>query len=158
MPILRIDGAVYLPSEFTCEQLAALPAEFQIADVSRLDPQRQGTAVSLRGLLSHVQPRPEANYLGLHAARDDFHASIPLQPILDRALLIYQLHGQPLGAAAGGPFRFFIPDFAACHTHEIDECANVKFVDRMELTLQPGFDNRPHDAQQHAALHEKEEH
>jgi hypothetical protein len=56
-----------------------------------------------------------------------------------------------------GPVRFFIPDFAACHTHEIDECANVKFVDRLELTADKGFDNRPHDGAEHAALHANEQ-
>ena len=35
--------------------------------------------------------------------------------------MIYRLDGQPLPAKAGGPVRFFIPDFAACHTAEIDE-------------------------------------
>ena len=54
------------------------------------------------------------------------------------------------------PFRFLIPDFAACKTHEIDECANVKFVNRIELTRERGHDNRPHDEAEHAALHEKQ--
>jgi hypothetical protein len=70
--------------------------------------------------------------------------------------VIYREGGQPLPEKAGGPVRFFIPDFAACHTHEIDECANVKFVDRLELTAAKGFDNRPHDGDEHAALHAKE--
>jgi hypothetical protein len=52
--------------------------------------------------------------------------------------------------------RFLIPDYAACHTDEIDECANVKFVDRIELTTEKGFDNRPHDGAAHAALHAKQ--
>ena len=74
----------------------------------------------------------------------------------ERAIVIYRLEGQPLPSSAGGPLRFYIPDFAACHTSEIDECANVKFVDRMEFTATPGQDNRPHDADEHAALHEME--
>ena len=48
-----------------------------------------------------------------------------------------------------------IPDYAACHSAEVDECANVKFVDRLELSAQPGFDNRPHDDKAHEALHQK---
>ena len=155
---LIINGAVENPVELTYEQLAAFPAEQQIIDVSRFDPKRQGDAISLRGLLAVVRPQQAAIYLGLHASTDDFHASIPLAPVLERAFLIYRLAGEPLSPKSGGPFRFFIPDFAACHTHEIDECANVKFVDRIELTCQPSFDNRPHDAQQHAELHEKEQH
>ena len=39
---------------------------------------------------------------------------------------------------------------------EIDECANVKYLDHIELTAGKGHDNRPHDEQQHAALHAKQ--
>jgi DMSO/TMAO reductase YedYZ molybdopterin-dependent catalytic subunit len=79
-----------------------------------------------------------------------------LAPVLDRAFLIYRLNGQPLSEKNGGPFRFYIPDFAACHTHEIDECANVKFVDHIELTQAMGHDNRPHDGQEHEELHQRQ--
>ncbi len=156
-PLLTVDGDVASPQTFTFEQLAALPAEQQILDVSQIDPQRQGGAVALAGLLARVQPRPSARYLTLHASLDDFHASIPLDAVRERALLIYRLAGEPLPQKAGGPIRFYIQDFAACHTSEIDECANVKFVDRIEFSSAPGQDNRPHDARQHADLHAREE-
>ena len=153
---LSITGELEAPRSLTFADLAAIPAEHQIRDVSRLVPGRKGDAVTLAGILALVQPKGTAQWLGLHAARDDFHASIPLDAVADKALVIYQLDGQPLPDKAGGPVRFFIPDFAACHTHEIDECANVKFVDRIELTAEKGFDNRPHDGDEHAALHAKE--
>jgi DMSO/TMAO reductase YedYZ molybdopterin-dependent catalytic subunit len=153
--MLSITGLVATPRSFTFADLAAIPAEHQVADVSRLVPGRKGDAVKLAGLLALVEPQASATWLGLHAARDDFHASIPLDAVLDKALVIYRLEGQPLPDKAGGPVRFFIPDFAACHTHEIDECANVKFVDRLELSSAKGFDNRPHDGDSHAALHAK---
>jgi DMSO/TMAO reductase YedYZ molybdopterin-dependent catalytic subunit len=156
MSILRVEGCVENPQSFTYEQLAALPAEFQVRDVSRLDPKRQGMAITLQGLCQLVRPTSDSQYLGLHATTDDFHASLPLAPILAKSVLIYDLHGEPLPVKAGGPFRFFIPDHHACHTHEIDECANVKFVDRLEFTRVAGFDNRPHDEIQHADLHAKE--
>jgi len=110
----------------------------------------------LAGLLDRVRPKSSVRYLTLHASADDFHASIPLESVRDRALVIYGLDGQPLPLAAGGPVRFYIPDFAACHTSEIDECANVKFVDRIEFSSRRGHDTRPHDEQQHAALHQRE--
>jgi hypothetical protein len=47
-----------------------------------------------------------------------------------------------------------IRDPAACHTDELDDCANVKFVDRIELTAGKGRDTRPEDEQEHAALHQ----
>jgi DMSO/TMAO reductase YedYZ molybdopterin-dependent catalytic subunit len=155
-PTLTLDGEVERPAVLSYAALAALAAEYQVADVSRLDPKRAGDAVQLAGLLAQVRPKPSARYLTLHASKDDFHASIPLDAVRDRAVLIYRLDGRPLGESAGGPLRFFIPDFAACHTSEIDECANVKFVDRLEFSAEPGLDNRPHDAAEHEALHEKE--
>lgn len=154
--VLTIDGAVKAPARLTMADLAALDARHQVADVSTLDPKRAGSAVRLQGLLERVGATSDVLWLTLHAALDDFHASIPLESVRERGVLIYALQGAPLPRKAGGPFRFFIPDFAACHTHEIDECANVKFVDRIELSAERGVDNRPHDGAQHEALHRRE--
>lgn len=155
-PILKISGELATPCQLRFADLEALPPEEQILDVSRIDAKRQGDAVTLEGLLRLVGVKPTAKYLGLHSLTDNFHASIPLDPVRGRAFLIYRLQGQPLTIKNGGPFRFYIPDFAACHTHEIDECANVKFVDHIELTAELGFDNRPHDGQEHAELHQRQ--
>jgi DMSO/TMAO reductase YedYZ molybdopterin-dependent catalytic subunit len=155
--MLAIAGEVEFPRNLTFADLAAIGAEHQIADVSRLVPGRKGDAVKFAGILALVRPKTAAKYLGLHSSTDDFHASIPLSAVAERALVIYRLDGQPLPEKAGGPVRFFIPDFAACHTEEIDECANVKFVDRIELTATKGFDNRPHDGAEHEALHAKQQ-
>jgi DMSO/TMAO reductase YedYZ molybdopterin-dependent catalytic subunit len=154
--LISITGLVETPRSLTFTDLAAIPAESQVVDVSRLVPGRKGDAVRLAGILELVRPKESAKWVGLHSSTDDFHASIPLEAVADKALVIYRLDGQPLPEKAGGPVRFFIPDFAACHTQEIDECANVKFVDRLELTAAKGFDNRPHDGDEHAALHAKE--
>ena len=156
--LLKIDGVVATPREFTFDDLAAIDALHQIIDVSQFDPKRQGDAVSLTGLLELVGSQDSAKYLGLHGTRDNFHASIPLAPVRDRAFVIYRVNGQPLDVKSGGPFRFYIPDHAACHTDEIDECANVKFVDHIELTADRGFDNRPDDDEKHAKLHKQERH
>lgn len=155
-PMLAVAGEVDEPGSLTFADFAALPAEFQIADVSRLDPKRKGDAVRLEGLLRRVGVRASASWLTLHASRDDFHASIPLAVVRERAIVIYRVGGEPLPASAGGPFRFYVPDFAACHSAEVDECANVKFVDRIEFSSVRGYDNRPHDAAEHAELHAKE--
>ncbi len=155
--LLQIDGEVECGVTLSFDDLAALADEFQVRDVGRIDPKRKGDAVKLAGLLDQVRPKPSARYLTLHSSTDDFHASIPLDAVRERAILIYRLEGQPLPISAGGPIRFFIPDFAACHTSEIDECANVKFVDRIEFSTVPGHDNRPHDEKEHAELHEREQ-
>jgi DMSO/TMAO reductase YedYZ molybdopterin-dependent catalytic subunit len=153
---LTIDGAGKASQQLTAADLAEIDPRHQVADVSVLDPKRSGQAVRLVGLLEHVGAKADAQWLTLHASTDDFHASIPLDAVRERAVLIYSLNGGPLPVKAGGPFRFFIPDFAACHTHEVDECANVKFVDRMELTAERGVDNRPHDGAEHEELHRRE--
>jgi DMSO/TMAO reductase YedYZ molybdopterin-dependent catalytic subunit len=155
--MLTISGEVQHPRSLTFDDLAAIPLEHQIADVSRLIPGRKGDAVKLSGILQLIQPKTTAKYLGLHSSADNFHASIPLAAVADRALVIYRLDGQPLPPKAGGPVRFFIPEFAACHTDEIDECANVKFVDRIEFTAEKGFDNRPHDGASHEELHRQQD-
>jgi DMSO/TMAO reductase YedYZ molybdopterin-dependent catalytic subunit len=152
--LLRIDGAVTTPRDLTFADLETLDACHRILDVSQFDPKRKGDAIKLSGLLDLVGLLPTAQYIGLHGSRDNFHASIPLAPVRDRAFLIYRLAGQPLDLQAGGPVRFYIPDHAACHTAEIDECANVKFVDHIELTATKGFDNRPQDESEHQRLHQ----
>ena len=152
---LRIDGEVDRPGELTYAELVAFDEKYQIVDIHQIDPRWRGDAIKLAGLLLYVGVAKTADYLGLHSSHDDFHASIPLETVLDRAFLIYRIDGQPLPLKRGGPIRFAIPDFAACHTDEIDECANVKFVDHIELTVGKGFDNRPEDDQEHEALHRK---
>jgi DMSO/TMAO reductase YedYZ molybdopterin-dependent catalytic subunit len=127
-----------------------------VADAGLLDPARRGEAVALAGLLALAEPMPEADYIGLHASADDFHASVPLAAVKDRAYVVYRIDGRPLSAAEGGPLRLFIVDFAACHSDEIDECSNVKFLDRIELTRGRGFDNRPSDEDEHEALHRRQ--
>ena len=151
--LLAIDGAVDNPLEVSWQQLRDLDPGCQVEDISSLVPGREGAAVTLAGLLELVQVQSDADYLGLHASRDDFHASIPLAVVVDRGLLVHSIHGQPLAVDAGGPFRFYIKDFAACQVAEVDECANVKFLDRIEFTIGKGHDNRPEDEESHQALH-----
>lgn len=152
---LQVDGEVEVPTRLTFEILCGVDQSFQIPDISQLVPSRKGTAIRLNGVLSLVKPTERATYLGLHSSSDDFHASIPLQAVRDSAIIIYRQDDAPLSRDGGGPFRFYIPNHAECHTSEIDECANVKFIDRIELTAEKGHDNRPDDDASHAALHAK---
>ena len=153
---LRIDGEVEQPVTLAIDDLAGLDPAQQVPDVKQLDPKRGGQAVRLSAILALVRPRPSARYLGLHSSTDDFHASIPLEAVADRALVIYRLEGRPLTRESGGPLRFVIPNYAQCHTAEVDECANVKHIDHLELTRVKGFDNRPTDEQEHEELHERQ--
>lgn len=152
--LLKIEGAVEHPLELDFDELAGLPESAQVRDVSRFQPGRQGDGIALEAILERVRPRPEANYLTLHADRDDFHVSIPLQAVRGEGIVVYR-HGEgPLGLEQGGPIRFLIRDPAACHTDELDDCANVKYLSRIELTIRRGKDTRPADESAHAALHE----
>ncbi len=153
---LVVDGAVENPLRLGFDDLAGLPAEDQIADVAQFHPGRQGHGVDLRAVLRLAQPRPEANYLTLHADRDDFHVSIPLEEIRPRGMIVYRLGDRPLDPTQGGPIRFLIRDPASCHSAELDDCANVKYLSRIELTIKKGRDTRPDDEAAHAALHAKE--
>ena len=122
--------------------MAAFPEEARIDDVSQLNARRQGRAIHLRALLERVCVDAAATHVTLHASADDFSVSLPLEAARDVGILIYGNDGSPLDSAAGGPFRFLIPDAAACRTADLDACANVKFLDRIELTAGRGRDTR----------------
>jgi 2-dehydropantoate 2-reductase len=138
---ITIEGAIGQGRSFTRETLAALPLEGRISDVSIIEPRRQGEAVRLSCLLDDAQPDDAATHVTLHSA-DGFSASIPITEVRESGLIIYQLDGQELPDAAGGPFRFLIPNAAECRTAELDACANVKSLARIELTAGKGTDTR----------------
>lgn len=154
--LLKIEGAVENPLDLRFEDLDGLPESSRVPDVSRFHPQRKGDGVTLDAILEQARPRPEANYLTLHADRDDFHVSIPLQAVRNEAVVVYKLGDARLGVKEGGPVRFIIKDPSACHTSELDDCANVKYLSRIELSIRRGRDTRPADEAAHAALHANE--
>src|SRR6478672_11947401 len=147
--LLRLDGAVEHPLDLTFEDLSGLPVEAQVHDVSRFHPNRQGDGVVLEAILERARPRPEANYLTLHADRDNFHVSVPLQAVRAEGIVVYHRGGLPLATEQGGPIRFLIRDPAACHTDELDDCANVKYLSRIELSVRKGRDTRPTTDEEH---------
>jgi len=154
--MLRVDGLVDRVLELNDDDLARLPEGEQVRDLARLYPKRPGDAVRLSAIMALAGVAPAAQYVTLHAGRDDFHASIPLSAVQETGLIIYRLNGGPLTPTAGGPLRFFIPNHAACHLAEVDECANVKFLDRLEFSSAKGQDNRPQEEREHAALHARQ--
>lgn len=153
---LVVDGEVENPLTLSFADLDAFPEADRIVDVSRFQPSRKGDGITLDALLRRARPRPAANYLTLHATRDDFHVSIPLAPVRAEAIVVYKIDEAPLRADQGGPIRFLIRDPSACHTSELDDCANVKYLDRIELAVKKGRDTRPEDDVAHAALHARE--
>jgi DMSO/TMAO reductase YedYZ molybdopterin-dependent catalytic subunit len=152
--VLAIDGMVEQPLRLRLADLDALPESIRVRDVSRFQPKRQGDGVSLEALLDRAGVHPLANYVTLHADRDDFHVSIPLDSVREQGVVVYRLGPDYLAVEQGGPIRFLIRDPSACHTGELDECANVKYLSRIELTARRGRDTRPTNEDDHAALHE----
>ena len=154
--ILTVDGQVERPLKLTFSDLKGLPGTAQVTDVSRFHPNRQGDGVTLEAILERAGVLPSASYLTLHAEKDDFHVSVPLAPLLGQGIVVYRRGPERLGAEHGGPIRFLIRDPAACHTDQLDDCANVKYLSRMELTTGRGRDTRPADEESHQALHKSQ--
>jgi DMSO/TMAO reductase YedYZ molybdopterin-dependent catalytic subunit len=151
---LTVDGAVERPLRLTLADLDALPEPARVRDVSQFQPKRQGEGVALEAILAQAGVLPGANYVTLHADRDDFHVSVPLEPVREQGIVVYRLGTGRLGPEQGGPVRFLVKDPAVCQTGELDECANVKYLSRIELTVRRGRDTRPTNESEHAALHE----
>ncbi len=157
-PSLRVDGLVERPTTLGFADFEGFPEADQVRDVSRFHASRRGDAVTLESVLRRVAPAPTANYVTLHAARDDFHVSVPLDAVRAEGLIVYKVGEGPLDVSQGGPIRFLIKDPDLCHTSELDDCANVKYLDRIEFAERKGRDTRPQDEAAHEALHAKEAH
>src|SRR4051794_29127580 len=136
--LLRVDGAVENPLTFGFDDLEGLPESFRVPDVSRFQPKRRGDGVALEAILERVRPRPEANYLTLHADRDDFHVSVPLGAVRGESVVVYKHEGKGLGVENGGPGRFIIKDPAAGPTAGMGDCAKGEIPSRSELSGRPG--------------------
>jgi DMSO/TMAO reductase YedYZ molybdopterin-dependent catalytic subunit len=153
MDRLNVDGAVERPLQLAFDDFEGWPDTSRVDDVARYQANRAGAGVTLDAILARAGPKPEADYLTLHADRDDFHVSVPLDAVRQEGVIVYKRGAGPLGPEHGGPFRFLIRDPAACHSAELDDCANVKYLSRIELTVGRGRDTRPADEAAHAALH-----
>jgi DMSO/TMAO reductase YedYZ molybdopterin-dependent catalytic subunit len=152
---LSVSGSVSNPASYDFDGLAALRG--QVADVSQLAGGRDGGAVTLAAILANAEPTADAQFITIEA-EGNYSASVPLQAVREQAILIYRLGDEPLPNDKGGPVRFFIPDVAACQTDEVDQCANVKYVQHIVLSAERGEDTRPQNVKQHVDLHLKEKH
>jgi DMSO/TMAO reductase YedYZ molybdopterin-dependent catalytic subunit len=156
--VLTIEGKVEHRLFLTFGDLEAFPDRDQIRDVSRFAPSRRGDGVSLDAILARAGSATGANYVTLHADRDDFHVSVPLDAIREQGIVVYRKGSDRLAVEEGGPIRLIVRDPTACHTGELDECANVKYLSRIELTERRGRDTRPSGEAEHTALHERQAH
>lgn len=120
------------PVELTHDDFASCPMEMQIADVSKIDDRRAGRAIQFGDFLKQLDIPANVTACVLQATADDYSNRVPIEAVRE-GFLIYELNGEPLASENGGPFRFFIANTKVCGSAPIDNCANVKFVDRIEI-------------------------
>ena len=152
--LLHTEGLVERPLSLSFDDLAALPG--QIPDIGSEIPGREGGGVRLDAVLEASGARGDARYITLATGDGSFSASIPLAPIRAQGIVVYRDGGGPLSEAKGGPVRFFIKDIESCSlgASEVDRCANVKHLRRIEISAALGEDTRPTTQAAHEALHE----
>lgn len=153
--LLKIEGLVLHPLKLCWDDLEQMPESARVADVSRILPDRNGSGVTLDALLDRAQPLPAADFVTLHADRDDFHVSVPLALLIGQGIVVHRAGDSPLPPERGGPIRLLIRDPSVCHTGELDDCANVKYLSRIELSQGRGRDTRPTTETEHATLHDE---
>ncbi len=146
-PKLAVRGEVGRALELDFNALQTLPDSAQVADVGTLVPKRAGTGVRLGAILARAEPTPAAAHVVVRSRDERFSASLPLAEAAN-ALIVYALHGRPLDADAGGPFRLLIPGGA-------DPCANIKDVGALELRPEAGEQVCGHTAADHERLREQ---
>jgi len=127
---LLITGNTDQSIAVTRETIRSKCAGSIIDDVSSLEAKRVGVGIRISELIQLAAPI-NATQLTMHST-DGFSATLPLE-IASDGILIFELDGQSLIEAAGGPFRFFTIDSAECGTAVADHCANVKCIERIEL-------------------------
>lgn len=149
---LEVTGTVEKPIKWGYESLLNIPNEYQIEDVSKHVAGMAGSGVKVKALLNAAIPLPASDHVTFHSRDGKFSASIPLDEITDRGILIYKRDGGPLPESKGGPVRLAVPQSE-------DECANVKSVVRIEVTSGKGKDTTYdpfHDIPEiHGHSHEK---
>jgi sulfane dehydrogenase subunit SoxC len=151
---LLIHGKVERPLVFTLDDLKRFPSVTRIhflecsgngraayrTPKAELSPQQvdgllsnaEWTGVPLKFLLSEVGLRSGATWVlaeGSDAAR--LSRSVPLEKLMDDALVAYAQNGEPLRPSGGFPMRLLLPGW--------EGNANVKWLRRLELIDQPNM-------------------
>jgi 2-dehydropantoate 2-reductase len=107
-----------------------------VDDISEVMPSMRGRAIRVKGLLEIPALAVDADHVTFHSVDGKYAATLTLQQARDFGLLLYELDGQFLPDAKGGPYRLVTPGLG-------DLCANVKAVGRIEVRAGSGKDTRP---------------
>ena len=132
--MLIIEGELDGPRSIDPTDLRMLPV--QIDDVSKVVPGRDGSAVWLRDVLARSGLRPSGRFATLASGDGKFAISVPLQPLLERAMLVYRNGDAPLPVSKGGPVRLLLTGKVECEAPDIDACAMVKGLARIRVTAE----------------------
>jgi hypothetical protein len=118
---LRVCGLVSAERELGVEELRAIPAEFQIAEIGHFAKGLRGQAVRLKGLMAFAGVKPNAMYLNAGARDGKLRLALFRWEVEALALVVYAHDGGALSAAQGGPFRLVIPGYhdAARDLHDL---------------------------------------
>lgn len=132
--LLAVGGIVDLPtSGLSYEQLAALPAQFQVRNVAAYASQARLGVVPIQGvrlmaLLEHVRAHPEAILVNV-TSRTGFVATLWRREVEPLAIIAYGRDGQPLSDEFGGPFRLLLPGFHD-EGRDVWDLARIEFGDK----------------------------
>lgn len=113
--------------KFDYGNLDSHAAAVALSDVSS----RSGRGIKLGDLIGSDGDGAES--LTVSASSDGYSANLPLIEACNAGFVWFAGDDGPLTAEQGGPFRFLIPNAAECKTAVLDQCANVKHVDRIEI-------------------------
>lgn len=155
---VEIAGLVNRPQSFTGKVLRALPKQevemvvqcsgngrtlfSETAETEGSQWGRGGMAnvrfggARVADVLMHrgIKPDGKARFLTAEGrdnpepGKDDFEHSLPLNEVLQKSLLVWELNGQPLPAVHGGPLRLVTPGFYG--TMHIKWVGKLRFEDR----------------------------
>ena len=136
MTKLEITWKNYDSKTLDHNQLTQLPADFHISDISKMISGRQGSGLKFRRLLESLKPDGTAiEKISLQASHDQFEKSIQWQLIPEEAVLVYEINGEEIPVEQGGPCRLYVPGTVVCGQAELDNCVNVKHLDRIDVEL-----------------------
>ena len=142
---LKVFGAVVEPKSWTWSEFAALPAVTVSADMhcvtrwSRLDNTWEG--VSVREVMRHVTPRPEARFVLIHA-EGGFTTNLPIEEFLGEDCLFARSNdGRPLDPDHGWPLRLVVPRLYAWKSAKWVRGVEFLEADRPGFWEQNGYHN-----------------
>jgi len=135
---LELIGVGKASLRFDETSFAHLRSEFHVEDIATFIPGMRGRGIRVSGLLEGATVPARADHVTFFSGDKEYSVSVTLEQAKKFGILVYQMDGEPLSHTKGGPFRLVTPGLG-------DLCANVKHVQRIEVTEGPGHDTRPEE-------------